>query len=322
MAPPEERARETPLEDPGARRAGVIYAVLAYGAWGVVPLFWKQLERLDALEILAHRVFWSLVFVGAALLAVKRGHKALEALRSRKQMSYLVLSGALIAGNWGLFIWAVLEHRLLEASLGYFMNPLVNVVLGVALLRERLRRAQGVGVLLGASGLLVMLVATSSPVWVALTLASSFAVYGYLRKVAPVESLVGLFVETLLISPAAIFVLVSREIAGTGLFSGGDLALLPWAIMAGPVTAVPLAMFAAAARRLPLSVLGFFQYLAPSLQFLLAVTAFGEKVEPARLAAFGLIWLALVVVSIDAAREKQRSMARARASLPDKVSAS
>jgi chloramphenicol-sensitive protein RarD len=216
----------------------------------------------------------------------------------------------------------VLQHRLLEASLGYFMNPLVNVMLGVVLLRERLRRAQGIGVLLGLSGLVVMLVATSSPVWVALSLASSFAVYGYLRKVAPVESLVGLFVETLLISPVAVFVLVSREVAGTGLFTRGDVGLLPWAIMAGPVTAVPLAMFAAAARRLPLSVLGFFQYLAPSLQFLLAVTVFGEKVEPARFAAFGLIWLALVVVSLDAAREKQRSMARARASLADKVATS
>lgn len=321
MAPP-ERGDDTAIAERGARRVGVIYAVLAYGAWGVVPLFWKHLESLDALEILAHRVFWSLVFVGVALFAAKRGTKALEALKSRKQMSYLVLSGALIAGNWGLFIWAVLQHRLLEASLGYFMNPLVNVVLGVALLGERLRRAQGIGVALGASGLLVMLIATSSPVWVALTLASSFAVYGYLRKVAPVESLVGLFVETLLISPAAIYVLVSRELAGTGLLARGEFTLLPWAIMAGPVTAVPLAMFAAAARRLPLSVLGFFQYLAPSLQFLLAVTAFGEKVEPARFAAFGLIWLALVVVTVDAAREKQRAAARARSSIADKVPAS
>ncbi|MBL8739921.1 MAG: EamA family transporter RarD [Myxococcales bacterium] len=315
MAPPAGEVEES------ARRAGVVYAVMAYGAWGVVPLFWKQLERLDAVEILAHRVFWSLVFMGVVLFASRRTDKAFEALRSRKQMSYLVLSGALIAGNWGLFIWAVLEHRLLEASLGYFMNPLVNVVLGVLLLRERLRRAQAIGVLLGLAGLFVMIVATSSPVWVALSLASSFAVYGYLRKVAPVESLVGLFVETLLVSPAAIFVLISRELAGTGIASRGDLTLLPWAVMAGPVTAVPLAMFAAAARRLPLSVLGFFQYLAPSLQFLVAVTVFGERVEPARFGAFGLIWLALVVVSIDAARA-QRAAARVRSAAPGRVTAS
>lgn len=303
-------------------RAGVIYALVAYGSWGVVPLFWKQLERLDAIEILAHRVFWSLVFVGVALLITRRIGQVIEALRSKQKMSYLVLSGALIAGNWGLFIWAVLQHRLLEASLGYFMNPLANVVLGVVLLKERLRVPQTVGVGLGALGLLVMLVGTSAPVWVALSLASSFAVYGYLRKVAPVESLVGLFVETLLISPAALFVLLSRELGGSGVFARGEWALVPWVVLAGPVTALPLAFFGAAARRLPLSVLGFFQYIAPSLQFLLAVSVFGERVEPIRLAAFALIWLALVVVSVDAAINRRTLGAPARAAQPDNVPSS
>ncbi len=288
----------------------MVYAILAYGAWGLVPLFWHALAGVDALEILAHRVLWSLVFVALLISLSGRGSSVKEALRSFAKLKFLLASGALIALNWGIFIWAVLHDRLIEASLGYFMNPLVNVVLGVTLLGERLRPAQSVAVGLGGVGLLLMLLFTSSPVWIALTLASSFAIYGLLRKLAPVDTLVGLLVETLLVAPFAVAFVLTRAASpdsAFGLSQPGTTALL---VLSGPVTALPLACFGAAARRLPLSRLGFFQYLAPSLQFLTAALVFGELVDARKLLAFAVIWLALGVVTVDALRAQASRPAR------------
>jgi chloramphenicol-sensitive protein RarD len=287
---------------------GTLYATLAYGAWGVVPIFWKLLERLEALEILAHRVLWSVVFVAAALVATRRMGAFVAVLGDRKTLSLLLASALLIAVNWGIFIWAVLVGRLVDASLGYFVNPLANVALGVVLLRERLRPLQWAAVALGAAGLGIMLLARGAGPLVPLTLACTFAAYGLIRKVAKVESLVGLFVETLVTAPLAIGYLVVREVRGDGLFGRGELGLLALACLAGPITALPLASFAAAARRLPLSTLGFFQYLAPTLQFLTAVVLFGEQLDPGRLAAFAVIWAALTLIALDAARARRATL--------------
>lgn len=291
----------------GATRAGTLFAVFAYGAWGVVPIFWKLLQKMSAWQILAHRVVWSLVLMIGVLAWSGRMKDVLPAFRSRRTVALLALSSALIACNWGLFIWAVTAGRLVDASFGYFMNPLVNVVLGVVLLREKLRRLQWVAVGVAGAGLAVLFVSHGRGLAVGLTLAGTFAAYGLCRKVVRVEALVGLFVETLVCAPFAFAYLVRCEVRGEGLVATGSWSLFGLAALAGPITALPLASFAAAARRLPLSTLGFFQYLSPSLQFGLAVLAFGERVEPARLVSFALVWVALVAMTADALRARSRA---------------
>jgi chloramphenicol-sensitive protein RarD len=254
-------------------------------------------------------VLWSVVFVAAALVATRRMGAFVAVLGDRKTLSLLLASALLIAVNWGIFIWAVLVGRLVDASLGYFVNPLANVALGVVLLRERLRPLQWAAVALGAAGLGIMLLARGAGPLVPLTLACTFAAYGLIRKVAKVESLVGLFVETLVTAPLAIGYLVVREVRGDGLFGRGELGLLalgvPWRAPSPPCRS---RASAAAARRLPLSTLGFFQYLAPTLQFLTAVVLFGEQLDPGRLAAFAVIWAALTLIALDAARARRATL--------------
>lgn len=280
-------------------RAGAVYALLAYTSWGVVPLFWKLFGHLDPIQILAHRVVFSLVFVLALLLVARRGAELVATLRSFARMRVLFVTSLLIALNWGIFIYAVMAGRLALASLGYFINPLLNVALGVLVLRESIRPLSKLGVLLGAVGLgLMVLGGSADGLWIALLLASSFAAYGFLRKRAPVESLVGMFVESLFVAPLALGYLVWCEAHETGVIATRGPLLL--CALSGPITALPLAWFASAARRLPLSRLGFFQYIAPSLQFLLAVTLLGESLDPKKLVAFVVIWAALGLVVVDA----------------------
>lgn len=280
-------------------RSGVVYALLAYTSWGVVPLFWKLFGRLDPIQILAHRVVFSLVFTLALLLLAGRRAELVATLRSFARMRVLFVTSLLISLNWGIFIYAVMASRLALASLGYFINPLLNVALGVVVLRESIRPLAKLGVLLGALGLGMMVLGRSADgLWIALTLASSFAIYGFLRKRAPVESLVGMFVESLFALPLALGYLIWCEAHGSGVIATRGPLLL--CVLSGPITALPLAWFASAARRLPLSRLGFFQYIAPSLQFLLAVTFLGESLDPKKLVAFAVIWAALALVAADA----------------------
>lgn len=297
-----EAGRTLPAQGPAPTDPrGVAHALIAYGSWGIVPLFWKLLASVPAPQILAHRIAWSLLFLIVVLGATGRFAAVLELLRAPRRLLLLTLCALLIAFNWGLFIWAVTAGHLVDASLGYFINPLVNVVLGVFLLKERLSRPQTIAVALAATGLLLMFVFKGGGLLVALSLAASFATYGLLRKLTPVDALVGLFIETLVCAPFAIAYLVAVELpagGGTGLFGRGEPLLLVWAVLAGPVTAIPLASFSAAARRLPLSTLGFFQYLSPSFQFLLAVLAFGERIDPGTLLAFAFIWAALAVMTL------------------------
>lgn len=271
-------------------RAGALYAVAAYGLWGVVPIYWKWLNDVPALELLAHRVVWSSVFVTLLVVAMRKLAATRAALTPRT-LAYLGASTLLIGANWGLFIWAVQTKRILQASLGYYVNPLVNVVLGVVVLGERLRRPQVIAVALAALGVLVMAIQKGSLPWISLVLAGTFAAYGLLRKTAPVDALVGLLIETALLVPFALaFVWLRGTVVGRA--TSGHLLLLA---CAGPVTALPLLFFTAAARRLPLSTLGFYQYLSPTLQFLLAVTVYGERLTAADVVAFAAIWVALFV---------------------------
>lgn len=283
--------------DPNRDTGGFVYAVLAYGSWGLVPIFWRELEGVGPIEILAHRVAWSLVLVIALLVLTRGTRSAFSALRTRRTLLLFLASSALIAVNWGLFILAVMTHRLADASLGYFINPLANVVLGVAVLGEKLARLQKIAVGLAAFAVLFLLVAGGTFPWLAFALAGTFAIYGLLRKLAPLESIAGLFVETLVLTPIALAAIAWFESHG-GAFSRGDHRAALLLAASGPVTALPLVWFAAAARRLPLSTLGLFQYLAPSLQLLVAVFLFRESVPPQRFIAFGLVWAALAIHTV------------------------
>jgi chloramphenicol-sensitive protein RarD len=284
-------------------RLGVAYGIAAYGMWGLVPVYFKAVVEVPALEVLAHRIVWSALMLIPIALAQGRRAQVLRVLHDRKTLMVLSLTTVLIATNWFLFIWAVATDRVLEASLGYFINPLVNVVLGVAFLGERLSRPAAVAVALAGIGVAVQVVAIGSLPWIALTLAFSFGLYGLLRKTASVGSVVGLAVETSLLMPVAVGFLVWARHTG-GLYLGtGETSTDVLLVLAGLVTTLPLLCFTSAARRLPLATLGFLQYLAPSGQFLLAVLVYGEPLTAVHLVTFGCIWIALAIFTADQIRK-------------------
>ena len=280
-----------PAPYPNARR-GFVAAVTAFAIWGAFPLYLRLLRGVPPLEIMAHRVVWCCAFV-LGWLAL-RGELGLLAapLRTPSVRRRLLASALLVSVNWLTFVWAVSAGRTLEASLGYFINPLVNVLLGVVLLSERLTRRQWCAVAIAALGVAWLTLQAGKPPWIALVLALTFATYGLIRKLVAVEAVLGLAAETVLLAPLAIgyltFVaLAQRAAPGGGVLTGGLL------VFSGVVTAVPLALFSVGARRIPYSTLGLIQYLGPSLQFAIGVFVFEEPMAPARLVGFCLIWLAL-----------------------------
>ncbi len=285
-------------------RIGVAYALAAFGFWGLVPVYFKLLGQVPALEILAHRVVWSVVFCAGLATISGRWPAIRSALSSRAVIAPLVASTLFVGTNWLVFIWAVLNDRVLDSSLGYFINPLISVLLGLVLLRERLSRWQGLAVLLAVAAVLTLALVRGRVPWVSLTLAGTFGCYGYIRKVARVGALDGLFVETLLLAPVAVLYLVFWQ--GAAAFGPGDPMTAGLLVVGGVVTALPLLWFTAGARRLRLATVGLLQYIAPSTQFLLAVFLYREPFTTGDLVAFALIWLALAVYSAD-------SLARARA---------
>ncbi len=287
-------------------RMGVVYALAAYTFWGIVPLYWKLLDALPTPEILAHRVLWTLLIVAALLAATGRLGELRATLRSGPRLGALLLSALLIGGNWGVFLWAMLHERVLETSLGYYLNPLVNVALGGLFLGERLRPAAWVAVALAGSGVAVMAIGAGGLPWVSLFLAGTFALYGLVRKLAPVRPLVGLAVETALLAPLAAGYLVWRAGELEPVF-GQELRTSLLLAGGGLVTAFPLLNFAAAARRLWLTTLGLFQYIAPSLTFLLAVAVFREPFQASQGLTFVLIWTALAVYTADALSGRGRA---------------
>ncbi|WP_120994253.1 EamA family transporter RarD [Stutzerimonas urumqiensis] len=281
-------------------RKGYMLGLLAYGIWGLFPLYFKLLTAFDPMLIVTQRVLWSALF-GALALAVWR-HRGWwrELIDHPRRIGVLAVSGLLIASNWLIYVWAVNNDQMVAASLGYYINPLVNVVLGLVLLRERLRRLQWIAVGLAALGVLQQLMALGQIPWVSLVLALSFGFYGLLRKQAPVAALPGLVVETWLLLPLALgWLLLSGDGASASAFTLTQPQAI-WLIAAGPITLVPLLCFNAAARHLPYSTLGFLQYIAPTLILLLAVAVFDEPFPPDKLIAFGFIWAGLTVYSLDA----------------------
>ncbi len=280
-------------------RTGVAYGVAAYLWWGLVPVYFKSVASVPALEVLAHRVAWSVVMLNAMLVLQKRWRIGLRMVLVRRTMFMLVASTTLIAVNWLVFIWAVSESRVLEASLGYFINPLVNVLLGFVLLGERLRRWQWGSVALAAIGVTYLTTGYGAFPWVSLVLACSFGTYGLLRKTMRVDSLVGLATETTILTPPAIGYLLFALVTDRLAFGNETWRMDVLLSLAGVVTAVPLIWFAHAARRLRYATLGLLQYIAPSGQFLLAVLLFGETFTPDHMIAFASIWTALAIYSLD-----------------------
>jgi chloramphenicol-sensitive protein RarD len=304
----------TPTSVPAAdTRRGVAFAGAAFLFWGLSPIYWKALGAVPASEVLAHRIVWSMVLLVAMLVARRRGRELLAAVRRPRTLGTLVVTTALIAVNWYVYIWAMAAERVLEASLGYFINPLVNVLLGVVFLRERLSRPQAAAVALAGIGVAVLTLEVGRVPWVALILAGSFGVYGLLRKTVDAGPQVGLAVETALLTPLTLLWLGRLHAGGGGAFAGGGLATDLLLVGAGAVTVVPLVWFTQGARLLPLSALGLIQYLAPSIQFLLAVLVYREPFTATHLAAFAVIWAGLAVFTWDLRRRVQRQARRMRA---------
>lgn len=279
--------------------AGAGFALAAYTLWGVLPAYWKALHNVAPQEIVANRVVWSLLFTLAILAALGRGHELRAALRTPRHMLALLASGCLIALNWGMFIWAVSVGRLVEASFGYYLNPLVNVALGVFLLGEPLRLLQRIAISAAALGVLALGFGTRTAPWLPLALAVTFGMYGLVRKLTPVSSVAGLSVETAILSPLALGYMLVLGNTGEGHLATTDLRTSALLIFSGVVTALPLIWFASAARRLTFSSLGIFQYVSPTISFLLAVVVYGEPFTPARAFAFACIWIAVGLYSVD-----------------------
>ncbi len=284
---------------------GVAAAATAYVLWGVVVVYWKLLGHVDAWEILAHRIVWSLAFVAPIVVALGRVPAVLAALSNARSLAALALSTVLISLNWGVFIWAVANGRILETSLGYYVNPLATILLGVALLGERLSPLRLAAFGLGAAGVAVQAWALGGLPWVSLVLPFSFALYGFVRKTIPVEAIDGLLVETLLAAPFAALYLILLAQDGSLAFLDVDRWTDALLVIAGPVTAIPLWLFAVGARGLRMSTLGFLQYATPTITFALGTFVYAEPMSALRLASFALIWAALALVVWDGlARER------------------
>jgi chloramphenicol-sensitive protein RarD len=278
---------------------GIVYAALSYVLWGLFPLYFKQVAGVPALEIVLHRSVWSLVFLFAVLLSLRRFAWLRDAWREPRRLALFALSALLLSGNWLMYVWAVNHDRVIDASLGYFINPLVYVLLGYLVLHERPRRVQWMAVGLAALGVVWLTLQTRQLPWIALVLAGSFGVYGLMRKTAPLGALEGLTLETLLLAPLAVPSLALWTLQGHSALASGSASTIGWLLLAGPLTAVPLLLFAAGARRITLATLGLLQYVGPTLQFALGVWLYREPFDSSRLVGFGLIWLALVVYSTE-----------------------
>jgi chloramphenicol-sensitive protein RarD len=292
-------------------RQGLALGISAYGLWGVLPIYFKALRSIDSVNIVAHRIVWSVPVLAVLLSVTGAWGEVWEAVRNRRVLVLLTVTALLIGGNWLLYVYAVNSGHILAGSLGYYLNPLANVLLGRIVLKERLSRLQWAAVALAAAGISAIAIGALGQLWISLALCVSFATYGLLRKIAPVDAVAGLAIETALLFPIAAGWLAWGLVSGDPIFGGSSLDLFLIAI-AGVVTATPLLLFTAAARRLPYSTLGMLQFIAPTLQFLIAVLLYGEPFTSAHAIAFGAIWTALGLYIVALVRH-----ARAAVTIPE-----
>ena len=276
---------------------GVGYALLAFLSWGILPVYWKLLDNVSSFEILSHRMVWSTVFLLVLIAVQRRLGEFRDLLESRKQIWLLLVTATLLGVNWFVYIYGVNTNRIVETSLGYFINPLLNVLMGILFLKERLEFWRGLAVVLASLGVLNYLWSFGSLPWIALSLAFTFSFYGLLRKVIPVKPLIGLFIETLLLAPLATIFILIWKVEGSGNF-GGDWRIAILLIGAGIVTSLPLLWFTNATKRLRYSTVGFIQYLTPSIQLIIGVYLYQEPFTTTHSITFGLIWSGLMIYSI------------------------
>lgn len=291
-------------------KSGLVYALLSYGIWGVFPLYWKMLLHVPPQQILAHRIVWSLLFL-FLILAWRRERLFLQYLSSPRILGTLILSGSLIGCNWYTYIYAVNNEHIVEASLGYYINPIVNIMLGLVFLKERLSRIQILAVTFAFGGVAYLTFHYGRLPFISLVLAFSFGLYGLIRKKANLQSMPGLMVETLLLAPIALWYLWHVNTLGTGAF-GQDGAWFTdtLLLLGGPVTALPLFWFGIAATRIPLSTLGFIQYLSPTIQLLIGIFIFSEPFNAAYMLSFGLVWIGLGIYTYSVILAMKRRNAR------------
>lgn len=298
---------------PSRSGAGVLWAGAAFLFWGLAPLYWRLLEGVPALELLAHRIVWAVPLLAMLVAASGSWNQVSSALGSPRTRGVLVLTTALIAANWFTFLYSIVVGKVLQASLGYYLTPLVNVLLGMLFLRERLRTWQLAALLVAGSGVGILVARLGELPWISLVLAISWGFYALLRKRVDAGPMTGLAIETTLLFPFALALLVRFEIVGHAAFGHAGLVPTALLVLAGAVTVLPLLWFTRGARAVTLTTLGFLQFLAPTCQFLLAVFAFGEPFGPSQLAAFGLIWAGLALYSVEGYRHHRATRASAAA---------
>jgi len=284
---------------------GLINGFIAYIIWGAVILYWPYLAPAQPLEILAHRILWSLLFVAVILIYQKRIVSLRVVLKNSRQMKLLTMASLLIGFNWGLFIWASMNGHVLDSSLGYYITPLLNVALGVFFFKEKLRKMQWIAIGIAAFAVLFITIAMGVLPWVALSLSTSFAMYGYVKKLANVEALESLMIETLILTPIAIGYLIWLQFNGGNTFLAYGLDHTLWMASAGIVTAIPLLAFGVAIVRLPLTTLGMLQYIGPTIQFFVGIWLTQEAMPQLRFIGFAITWVALVILTIDALRNRR-----------------
>ena len=285
----------------GDARSGVLIGLFAYTMWGVFPIYFKMIESVPPFEVLGHRILWAVPF-GALIIAARRQWREVgAALVDRTMLAWLTLAAICISANWLIYIWAIQNERIFETSLGYYINPLMFVAVGALMLGERLRRQQGVAVALAASGVLYLTISGGAFPWVALSLGALFTAYGVIRRQIAVGAMPGLFIETVLLLPFAAGWIGWLVVQGEAAISAGSAGLAALLVAGGPITVVPLLCFALAAKRVSLTTIGFLQFLAPTLQFLVGVY-YGESLTPARIVCFVCIWAAVLIFSFDALR--------------------
>lgn len=288
---------------------GIFYAIAAYLLWGFFPIYWKALDHLPATEILGNRIVWSLFFVLGLLLVRRKWSWLKPALGDGRVLLTFFLSGTILTVNWYTYIWGVNIDRVVETSLGYFINPLVSVLLGVLFLRERLRWGQWTAVVAAAIGVAYLTILYGQPPWIAIILALSFGIYGFIRKIASLPSLEGLFLETaILFLPALLYLVYLQQQGGAGDWGQMDGLTIFLLVLSGVVTAVPLLLFSAAARLIPLSSIGILQYVAPVCQFLIGVFLYNEPFSQQQLIGFSFIWLALIVYSVEGVMHNRKQI--------------
>lgn len=272
---------------------GISYALAAYTLWGLLPIYWKLLNSVLPLELLSHRIVWAFVFTTLVVIVSKQWAQLKEALQDKKQALYILAASIIIAFNWGLYIWAVNSNRIVEASLGYYINPLIVVLLGVFVFKEKLDHWTGIALLIATIGVLIKALQYGYFPWVSLSLAFSFALYGMIKKKITASSIVGLTLETAMLLPLAAAYISFRHVGGVGAFQMGRLSVTLLLMAAGIVTAIPLLLFSSAAKRLPMSLIGFTQYISPTISLLIGVLIYHERFTFVDLIAFCIIWLAL-----------------------------